>query len=107
MTQVPLIPIGAAREDVLDAATYARNQGAMRSRDEALERLYSIEGQPPPPWDLPPGCRFAPRCPHADDRCRAEYPPSYKVGEGHTADCWLLEKAGSRVENSSKQETAA
>jgi oligopeptide/dipeptide ABC transporter ATP-binding protein len=75
--------------------------------DEDVERLYSIEGQPPALWDLPPGCRFASRCPHADDRCRAEYPPSYKVGEGHTADCWLLEKAGSRVEDSSKQEAAA
>jgi oligopeptide/dipeptide ABC transporter ATP-binding protein len=77
------------------------------SMDEDLERLYSIEGQPPAPWDLPPGCRFAPRCPHADDRCRAEYPPSYEIGEGHTADCWLLEKTGSRIEDSTKQETAA
>ena len=31
----------------------------------------------------PTGCRFAARCPHADDRCRREYPPSFTVGEGH------------------------
>jgi oligopeptide/dipeptide ABC transporter ATP-binding protein len=58
--------------------------------DEDVERLYSITGQPPALWDLPPGCRFAARCPYADDRCRNEYPPSFTVADGHTADCWKL-----------------
>ncbi len=59
--------------------------------DERVERLYSIEGQPPALFNLPPGCRFAPRCPHVMDRCREEYPPTFH-GEGeHQADCWLLE----------------
>jgi oligopeptide/dipeptide ABC transporter ATP-binding protein len=96
--------------DIFNHPSHPYTQALLRSvpsMDEDVERLYSIEGQPPALWDLPPGCRFAARCPHADDRCRAEYPPSYNVGEGHTADCWLLEKAGSRVENSSKQEAAA
>jgi oligopeptide/dipeptide ABC transporter ATP-binding protein len=61
--------------------------------DEDVERLYSIAGQPPPLWDLPAGCRFAARCPHADDRCRREYPPSFPVAEGHTADCWRFAPA--------------
>jgi oligopeptide/dipeptide ABC transporter ATP-binding protein len=61
------------------------------SMDEDVARLYSIEGQPPALWDLPPGCRFAARCPHAEDRCREAYPPSFTVGDGHTADCWKLE----------------
>jgi oligopeptide/dipeptide ABC transporter ATP-binding protein len=60
------------------------------SMDEDVERLHSITGQPPALWDLPEGCRFAARCPHADDRCRREYPPSFTVGDGHTADCWRL-----------------
>jgi oligopeptide/dipeptide ABC transporter ATP-binding protein len=59
--------------------------------DERVDRLYSISGQPPALWDLPLGCRFAARCPHADDRCRSQYPPAFKVGEGHFADCWKLE----------------
>jgi oligopeptide/dipeptide ABC transporter ATP-binding protein len=58
--------------------------------DEDVERLHQITGQPPPLWDLPEGCRFAARCPHADDRCRRDYPSSFTVGEGHTADCWRL-----------------
>lgn len=59
--------------------------------NERVERLYSIEGQPPAPYDLPPGCRFAPRCPYADTRCQIEYPPSFTVHPGHTADCWRFE----------------
>ncbi len=58
-----------------------------------MERLYTVEGQPPALSDLPEGCRFVPRCPLADDRCLATYPPSYTVGTEHTADCWRLESA--------------
>jgi oligopeptide/dipeptide ABC transporter ATP-binding protein len=54
------------------------------------ERLYTIEGQPPSLMDLPPGCRFAARCPHADQRCRDAYPPSFTAGAEHTADCWRM-----------------
>ncbi|HZA23080.1 MAG TPA: ABC transporter ATP-binding protein [Dehalococcoidia bacterium] len=59
--------------------------------EERVERLYSIEGQPPLLSDLPLGCRFEPRCPHARDRCLNEYPPSFAVESGHTADCWRLD----------------
>ncbi len=51
-------------------------------------RLQTIEGQPPAFSDLPGGCRFAPRCPLADARCRTTYPSSFAVGSEHTADCW-------------------
>src|SRR6058998_66837 len=57
------------------------------SMDEDIERLYSIEGQPPALWDLPPGCRFAPRCPYAAERCRESYPPAFPLNDGHTANC--------------------
>jgi oligopeptide/dipeptide ABC transporter ATP-binding protein len=59
--------------------------------EERPDRLYSIQGQPPALWDVPPGCRFAARCAYADDRCQQAYPPSFTVGEGHIADCWRLE----------------
>ena len=59
--------------------------------EERTERLFSIEGQPPLLSNLPVGCRFAERCQHANDRCVAEYPPSYNVNESHTADCWRLD----------------
>jgi peptide/nickel transport system ATP-binding protein len=33
------------------------------------------------------GCAFAPRCPYAVDRCRAERPELAPVGPGHLARC--------------------
>jgi oligopeptide/dipeptide ABC transporter ATP-binding protein len=54
-------------------------------------RLNAIEGQPPDLADVPPGCRFAPRCAFADDRCRTEFPPDVELAPGHVARCW---KAG-------------
>jgi oligopeptide/dipeptide ABC transporter ATP-binding protein len=59
--------------------------------EERVERLYSIEGQPPLLSNLPPGCRFEPRCPYAKEKCLAEYPPSIVVKSEHTADCWRLD----------------
>jgi len=59
--------------------------------DRDVERLYSIEGQPPPLHDLPVGCAFADRCPDVMDKCREQYPDSLAVSEGHTASCWKLE----------------
>jgi peptide/nickel transport system ATP-binding protein len=41
---------------------------------ETRERLYSIPGAPPDLVNPPKACRFAPRCRHAQDRCRAEEP---------------------------------
>ena len=59
--------------------------------DRDVERLYSIEGQPPPLHDLPVGCAFADRCPDVMDKCREQYPDSMAVSEGHVASCWKLE----------------
>ncbi len=60
--------------------------------EERVEWLASIEGQPPMLHDLPSGCRFAPRCSYADERCYRAYPPSFAVGKEHLADCWRLEQ---------------
>jgi len=54
------------------------------------ERLYSIEGQPPSLLNLPPGCRFAPRCTVATGVCREEEPPEVDLGNDHTVSCWRV-----------------
>jgi oligopeptide/dipeptide ABC transporter ATP-binding protein len=61
------------------------------SMEGSVVRLPSIEGQPPALHDLPNGCRFAPRCAYAEDRCRREYPPITIVGPAHEAACWRIE----------------
>ena len=43
-------------------------------------RLAMLPGQVPRPGDMPPGCRFAPRCPHAAQRCRLESPGWQTLG---------------------------
>jgi oligopeptide/dipeptide ABC transporter ATP-binding protein len=59
--------------------------------DRKTERLYSIEGQPPSLLNLPPGCRFAPRCPVAKDTCRQQEPPEVNVSGDHTVSCWRVQ----------------
>jgi oligopeptide/dipeptide ABC transporter ATP-binding protein len=56
--------------------------------DRKDDRLYSIEGQPPSLLNLPPGCRFAPRCPDVQDVCYQQQPPTVEISDGHTVSCW-------------------
>ena len=56
--------------------------------DDRGERLQEIPGIVPPLYSLPQGCAFAPRCPRADDKCRAAYPPYEEKSKGHWTACW-------------------
>ena len=58
------------------------------------EELESIPGNVPNPKYMPQGCKFAPRCSCAFDKCREEEPGFYDVGGGHMSRCWLCEKKG-------------
>lgn len=55
-------------------------------------RLVSIPGYPPRLNALPPGCRFAPRCPHVFAQCHQEQPPLRALSKGHVASCHLAPK---------------
>ena len=46
-----------------------------------------VQGEPPSPVLPPSGCRFNPRCPHAQDRCRIEEPELREVAPGHFVAC--------------------
>jgi len=61
--------------------------GASLRTTERL-RLTEIPGMVPSLREEVPGCLFAPRCPHATERCRKEVPPLVAHGEGHRAACW-------------------
>lgn len=60
---------------------------------EDIQRV-GIAGRPPALKNPPPGCRFAPRCPHATDRCRSEVPEFYEIRPGRFAACHLLKRGG-------------
>lgn len=51
--------------------------------------MVSIPGIPPRLDDLPPGCRFAPRCYVCGDRCHKEMPPMIEYKPGHLFACHL------------------
>ena len=58
------------------------------------ESLYSIPGNVPKPGSITKGCRFAPRCEFAFERCMTENPPLYETSSLHQARCFLLDKPG-------------
>jgi peptide/nickel transport system ATP-binding protein/oligopeptide transport system ATP-binding protein len=54
------------------------------------DRLHSIKGAPPSLINMPEGCRFRPRCPHAFEKCREEPALENRVETpGHVDRCWL------------------
>jgi oligopeptide transport system ATP-binding protein len=58
--------------------------------DPDLERARKrivLPGEPPSPINPPRGCAFHPRCPHAQERCRAAVPPLVKTGHTHEVAC--------------------
>lgn len=53
------------------------------------EELSVIKGSVPSPTDLPKGCRFAPRCPHASDICALRLPNLEEDENGNQIRCWI------------------
>ncbi len=69
--------------------TAALLQSIPRLENDSHTRLSVIAGRPPDLLDPPAGCRFAPRCPYAQDRCREEQPPLLEAeSPGHVYRCW-------------------
>jgi peptide/nickel transport system ATP-binding protein len=69
--------------------TEALFQALPEKSAETRERLYSIPGAPPDLVNPPAGCRFAPRCRYATDKCRAELPPLAGETTAHTYACFF------------------
>lgn len=64
------------------------------SIDGEVKRLHSIPGNVPLPDQLPKGCRFAPRCSKAFDRCFEEEPQITVMDESRLVRCFLHEDKG-------------
>jgi peptide/nickel transport system ATP-binding protein len=62
------------------------------------QALVAIPGYPPRLDALPPGCRFAPRCPAAFERCQVEAPALHQLSLFHWASCHLAEPGGDALE---------
>jgi len=78
-------------QDLFDRPAHPYTEALLRSvpgMDEVVERLYSIDGQPPPLHDLPRGCSFGPRCAKAEGRCFDAKPPLEELRPGQSVACW-------------------
>jgi peptide/nickel transport system ATP-binding protein len=84
---VETAPVAALFEDPQHPYTIGL-MAAVPRVDDTKGRLATIEGSVPPPWEVLPGCRFASRCPLADNRCRSEPPPLSEIAPGHGVACW-------------------
>ncbi len=71
--------------------------GSIPRLDRRADELAAIEGMVPDMAALPPGCRFAPRCPFADARCHDERPPIVRLPGNRWSRCFYapLEKLAS------------
>ena len=81
-------PVGLLFADPQHPYTLGLLGSIPRLGSDGDERLIAIEGVVPNPFALPPGCRFSPRCPLADARCKAEQPVLREITPGHRAACW-------------------
>ena len=73
--------------------------GSLPSMTDDSTRLSPIAGLPPDPSNLPQGCAFNPRCPHATDACRSGHIGMYEVTPGHYSRCILSgQKSGKTAE---------
>ena len=81
------------RQDIFKNPKHPYTQALLASlpnREKRGQRLYSIPGTVPNPAYKPSGCPFHPRCQHAIDTCREQYPEMCDYGDGHHARCPVL-----------------
>ena len=85
--------------DIFDKPSHPYTEGLLNSipkLGEYVEELESIPGNVPNPKYMPKGCKFAPRCKYAFDRCREEEPGFTDLGNGHQSRCWRCMQEGGK-----------
>jgi len=90
----------ASVEDLFDEPLHPYTVGLMESipsLDGDTDRLIPIKGNVPSPDNFPQGCRFAPRCPHAFDRCLQEVPSLMSLDGKRSVRCFLYDKEEATV----------
>jgi oligopeptide/dipeptide ABC transporter ATP-binding protein len=96
-----IVETGTARE-ILSSPQHPYTIGLMNSVPkigERARRLKQIDGQPPDPSALPPGCSFVPRCAERVPLCKRIEPLLEPVGHARLARCHL------RGENPTERDT--
>ena len=82
-------------QQLFASPTHPYTQGLIASVPKlgaGVKVLPSIPGSVPDLASMPTGCRFAPRCKYATDKCRAQEPELKTVGENQRCRCWLKQE---------------
>ncbi|MGE0752437.1 MAG: ABC transporter ATP-binding protein [Variibacter sp.] len=80
--------------DVFERPSHPYTRGLLQTARLTEDRtgpLVEIPGTVPNAFAMPPGCRFAPRCPQAFAQCAAAVPAPVRIAPGHDAACLLAE----------------
>lgn len=83
--------------DIFEKPSHPYTEGLLNSipkLGDLVDELESIPGNVPNPKYMPEGCKFAPRCKYAFDKCQKQEPGFYDLGDGHLSRCWLCEGKG-------------
>ncbi len=68
---------------------------------KSMEARVELQGEVPSPINMPPGCKFAGRCPYAMDRCRKAEPKLKEIEPGHFTACYLYENEDGSLKDQS------
>jgi peptide/nickel transport system ATP-binding protein len=69
--------------------------GSLPDINSKVDRLQPIEGMMPNPLNLPSGCSFSPRCPHASPICNKQRPTFTELEKNHFVSCFLAKRGES------------
>ena len=84
-------------EHIFDETAHPYTKGlfhSLPSLDRKERRLKPIAGLMPDPARLPEGCKFHPRCPFAEERCRTVNPKAAEISPGHFVKCLRCQREG-------------
>ncbi|WP_432665581.1 ABC transporter ATP-binding protein [Wukongibacter baidiensis] len=87
--------------DIINNTTHPYTEGLLNSipkLSKNQDRLEQIPGMVPNMFDLPKGCKFAPRCKYSKEKCFDEEPGNIIVGEGHRTACHFPLKEGCKID---------
>jgi len=80
-------------EDVLENPRHPYTQALLSAvptiDKETKQEVLKLDGDPPSPINPPSGCYFHPRCAHANEKCKTQYPDVSKVSDTHIVNCFL------------------
>lgn len=85
-----------SKEDLFRKPLHPYSEGLLNSvvkLSSKEKRLKAVKGAPPAPGKEFKGCKFAPRCPYASEKCKNRKPPLFESGVGRFVKCWKYEDA--------------